>query len=93
MSGRADRFETPPGTAWRVRAARQYSRQCCDCGLVHAEIIGVRGKDVVCQVARDELATERARQKMKLAEWLALRAICNAHIRRLNNAQKDKGKE
>ena len=93
MTPKRDRVDKmPAGEPYVTRPSELFERVCCDCGLTHSEQIIVRashGRDkIVAYSARSEAATERWRQKMKLADWESLRAVCNAHIRRLKRKEK-----
>ena len=82
-----DRVDTLGGAIIETRPSEIFERICCDCGLAHVEQIVVkamRGREhIYSYSARSDAATETWRKRMKLDDWESLRAVCNAHIRRL----------
>ena len=93
-----DRVDKMPGAIFATHPSEIFERVCCDCGLAHVEQIvvkatpGGRGR-IYSYSARSVAATETWRGKMKLADWLALRSVCNAHLRRIKGKRKEQADE
>ena len=86
----------------RYTPQRRPSSRCLDCWIEWlnaapaapvtrgdlARVVAVVTVALRIQATRDEAATAHWRGKMRLDDWLALRDVCNAHIRRIKRKEK-----
>ena len=79
---------TAPCAVGHVPLGKPFPEVCCDCGLAHMTEYAREGKGLRFAATRDEAATAHWRGKMRLDDWLALRDVCNGHIRRLRSKEK-----
>ena len=77
-----------PCAVGKVPLGKPFPEVCCDCGLAHMTEYTRAGNGLRFAATRDDAATAHWREKMTLADWESLRAVCNAHIRRLTRKEK-----